>query len=73
MFARIGGALVALGLGSILLRFFDMDFEILQFLGEGMTSRIVIAVVGVALIVIGMLTTKKNNSGTDSSDTGKQQ
>lgn len=49
---KIGAYLMLFGIGSIILNSFGLDFKILMWLGEGYTSRIIIAVVGLFLIII---------------------
>ena len=41
------------GIGSIILNSFGLEFKIFMWLGEGYTSRIIIAAVGLLLVIIG--------------------
>ena len=47
------------GIGSIILNSFGLEFKILFWLGEGYTSRIIIAGVGLLLVIIGSMRANK--------------
>jgi hypothetical protein len=50
---KIGFYLMFFGIGSIILNFFGLEFQILMWLGEGYTGRLIIAGVGLLLIILG--------------------
>jgi hypothetical protein len=50
---KLGIYLMLFGIGSIILNSFGMEFRILFWLGEGYTSRIIITVVGLLLVIVG--------------------
>jgi hypothetical protein len=53
------------GIGSIILNSYGYEFQILMWLGEGNTSRIIIAVVGLLLMIFGA---SRNNNQEDTKE-----
>ena len=60
---KLGIYLMLFGIGSIILNSFGLEFKILMWLGEGYTSRIIIAAVGLLLVIIG----NSNNKNSEES------
>ncbi len=62
---QIGFYLMLFGIGSIILNSYGYEFQILMWLGEGNTSRIIIAVVGLLLMIFGA---SRNNNQEDTKE-----
>jgi hypothetical protein len=60
---KLGIYLMLFGIGSIILNSFGLEFKIFMWLGEGYTSRIIIAAVGLLLVIIG----NSNNKNSEES------
>ncbi len=61
---QFGFYVMLFGIGSIILNSFGMEFQILMWLGEGYTSRIIIAVVGLVIMILGAnLNNSQENKG----------
>jgi len=61
---KIGIYLILFGIGSIILNSFGFEFKILMWLGEGYTSRIMIATVGLLFVILA----NTNNKNSDESN-----
>jgi hypothetical protein len=64
----IGGILLLFGLGSIALHFFNMEFRLLSWIENwgleiGWAIRIGLAVLGLALLILGTVSARKTSEG----------
>ena len=62
---KLGIYLMIIGIGSIILNELGFEFRILMLLGEGYTIRIILAVVGLLLAILGNYINKNSEESYD--------